>query len=236
MRVRGLTILLLVAGLLLVIPTALAKGPAGATIEGDGIKGTLVIDQGAEVGQGTAMSQLVDSVGFFELAFGERKPLTEPPTRVIGKQRLIITWDMGSGNTIVQEVYHRAEGGPVTYIEPGRRIWDSTTTTGGWFRVTGDIETPLIELGVSPDAFPNAAAAAVKSATDTQLEPVTNAESSPATAATPASAVAPPNGSAMPTGSTADGRAIAGIAVAVAVLVAAAGAGTWARRRRPMPH
>lgn len=235
MRIRGLTIGVLVAGLLLVIPAALAKGPAGATIEGEGVKGKLVVDQPGEPGQGTAMSQLVERVGFFELAFGQgTASLAQPPTNDLGKQRLVITWDMGSDHTITQEVYHRAQGGPVTYIEPGQRFWDdSTKTAGGWYRVRGDIETPLVQLGVSPDAF--AIPTEAKSVKDAGAEQVTKATSAPVAAPT-LTTVAAPSGSTTPSGSTINGRVIAAIAVATAVLVVAVAAGTLTRRRRLMPH
>lgn len=134
-------------------PAALAKGPVGATIEGDGIEGMLEIDQPGELGQGTPMSHFVDELGFFDLVFGESaKKYAAQPTNALGDSRLVISWDM-AGETIVQELYLEADGGPVTHVAAGQKFWEGTgTTTGGWKRVDSRIAGTLVALGVDEAA------------------------------------------------------------------------------------
>jgi hypothetical protein len=41
--------------------------------------------------------------------------------------------------TIVQQVYPYAEGGPVTFVEPGQAVFD-TTASGGWYRAGPELK------------------------------------------------------------------------------------------------
>jgi hypothetical protein len=113
---RSVIVTLIVAAAVALGPTAFAKGPLGAMIEGEGVTGSLVIDEPGEIGQGTAMSELVEAAGFFPLVFGDGAVTTNPPTKATGKQRIVITWDLGDGDTVVEEIYHRAADGPLAYV------------------------------------------------------------------------------------------------------------------------
>lgn len=251
---RATLLAALVVGLLSITPAAHAKGPAGAVIEGDGVSGALVIDKPGELGQGTPMSQLVEAVGFFELTFGESAKISKTqPTKAIGKSRIVITWDMTGGDTIVQEIYHHAEGGPVTYIEPGQEFWEDTAVVvGGWFTITKDIATPLTALGVDESAVSHllTKSAAAKSTVGEAADPVKStepaktatksgdADAAAATGAakTPAAAETTPgnnNPAAPPAATSSDISLILGAAVLFAAII---GAGAWMRQRRPMPR
>ena len=234
MKLRSIVVAGLIVTLLVIGPAAFAKGPSGAVIEGDGVAGTLVVNQPGEHGQGTAMSDLVQAVGFFELTFGDSKGvMDEAPTATLGKQRIVITWDMAADDVIVQEVYHHAEGGPVTYVAPGQGFWEETDeTAGGWYRITGDIATPLIELGVDASAFD------VPKAADEKAAPLEVKQPQPAAAAKStvsdlAGGQAAQERAPLTERSSQTGIAIP-LAIAVATLVAIMGTAAWVFRRRPI--
>lgn len=237
MRTRSIVIAGVLAVVMAITPAALAKGPLGAVIEGDGVTGQLVIDQPGELGQGTAMSELVEAAGFFELTFGDAAGvLDEAPTDTLGKQRIVITWDMADGDTIVQEVYHKAAGGPVSYVAPGQTFWEDTEqTAGGWF-VTGDIAGPLIELGVAAEAFE---LPSVVDAKETEAEvkapPVVDAaKGAAASSKDETGAAVAPQVQAPVTERTATSDTPIQAIVAVAAVIAIMGTALWMLRRRPI--
>ncbi len=227
-------IALLIVAFLINAPAAFAKGPSGATIEGDGVKGAVVVERPGELGQGTAMSRLVEAVGFFELTFGESAKVSAgQPTKSLGKSRLVITWDMTDGDTIIQHIYHDAAGGPVAHMAPGQRFWaDTATTAGGWFTITGDIATPLVELGVDETAVGHLL---MKKAEPVEkAEPVKKVEPDKPDPAVAVTAAAAPTG----TSSLAESSGVDSALIVAAVLLIAGmiGVGTWMTRRRPMPR
>jgi len=248
---RIASLLLLLFLFMLQAPIAHAKGPLGASIEGDGVAGVLDIRQAGETGQGTAMSRFVEAIGFFELTFGKSTQVaTSQPTQTLGKSRLTITWDMGGGDTIEQELYLHAAGGPVSHVAGGQKFWENTTSTvGGWFTISGDIATPLMELGVRESAVAHLTA---KDAADKDLankdvakkdvakkdaadkDAATKDLATKDLATTESAAVA-----AGPTASAAGGSSAQpngpGAMPAVAIVLAAAiiGVGTWIRMRHP---
>jgi hypothetical protein len=259
---RVLQIGLLVVVLMSLAPAAYAKGPLGATIEGDGVDGRIVIDQRGELGQGTAMSRFVEVVGFFDLTFGESPVVSAvQPTTSLGKTRMTISWDMGEGSTIVQELYLHAGGGPVTYVAPGQQFWEEGwMTEGGWFTITGDVATALIEFGVDEAAVAhlepetsgmkmmgreaNAEPAKTAEAADgTEIVGTTNSvatvEPEPMTTATkteaaPAANAVPANGTS--TAPSEPTNIMLPLAVAILLVGGLIGMRSWRRRGRPAPR
>lgn len=231
---RSILVATVVAAVLLAASAALAKGPTGATIEGEGVTGTLDIDEPGELGQGTPMSDLVAAAGFFPLVFGDDTVTSEPPTTALGRP-LLITWRMGD-DEVVEEIYLHASGGPVAHVAPGQLFWDDTHASGGgWLRVTEGIAAPLIDLGVDEAAL-------------SHLRPDRAAEGAPAPATTPA----PPPGATLtpvplqdgtvrttttpaPSPPTASRSVALGLAAAAA-LGGAIGVAAWRNRRRPRMH
>lgn len=235
---RTTPVVLLVAVLMLHAPVAHAKGPAGATIEGDGIEGSVLVEQPGELGQGTAMSRLVEAVGFFELTFGKSPQVSaQAPTTALGKARWVITWDMSAGDTIVQEIYPDAAGGPVTHISPGQQFWEDTTgTVGGWFTITDDIAAPLVDLGVAEAAVARLikAASPISKSSD-ELTPATVAEgvaSTKKSEPTPGADV--PLKTEVGVGSNPAGLDAALLAAVLVLIATIIGGAAWMRRRRPM--
>ncbi len=244
MRRRIVLLLAVALVVVLQVPAAHAKGPAGGLIEGAGVDGVINVAQPGELGQGTPMSRLVEVVGFFDLTFGEsKKVLTEQPTKFLGKCLITITWDMTERSSITQHIYLDAVGGPVTHVAPGQTFWDGWETVGGWMVVTGDLATPLIELGVDESMFPTRAAPPAKKSALTKTESVTNGPAktepavkapvektaTPTTVAVPAAPATPPTPSSTGFG--------AGAALVIGLLLAAVlAAGVWSRLRHPVPR
>lgn len=227
-------------------PAAYAKGPSGASIVGDGVDGVLSVDEAGELGQGTAMSRFVEAVGFFDLVFGDSPDVVQSPAVKTGEASLVITWDMGDGSTIVQELFLDGVDGPLpdpmTHVVPGQEFWDNWRTEGGWLTVTADIAGPLVELGVDAAVLghraatdePAGATPAVPERTppekgsDIGTEPGTVQPAAVAAAATGAAGAEiprEPTGPALPPG-----------AVATLLVGGIIGAGTWMRRRRLAPR
>jgi hypothetical protein len=128
-------VLLAIAGL--AIPTAAsAKGPAGAVIEGPGIDGRLKVPGAGEY-RGTPLGDLTHYAGFFPAVFGGEPtdPMREDRPKGELGPRYTITYSLPTGEETVeirQDMYPYAKP-PVTYTEPGQRVYDGRETRGGWY-------------------------------------------------------------------------------------------------------
>ena len=110
--------------------------PASGSIEGEGLTGPVDIDPTSGPGvSGDAFFRLVEQAGFFPATMGlvPDPMLDEAPTGDLGAE-LVVTWQVdehgvGSG-TLRQLIYLHAEGGPLTYTEPGQAFFDGMTAAG----------------------------------------------------------------------------------------------------------
>jgi len=100
----------------------------------------------------TPLGRLVESAGFFPLAFGQSP---DPTTRTRPKGELgpsvRITWRVpapdGGTDALVQDVYPWADA-PVSYMAPGQRFFDGQRTHGGWLLGSDGLKPVLVELGL----------------------------------------------------------------------------------------
>jgi hypothetical protein len=143
--------LLVVAVAALAAPNvAAAKGPSDATNSGPGLASPLLISGNGEGDTSTDLGLLVAESGFFPQTFGQSpNPLLRAkPTAQLGS-RYTVTYTVPgpSTDTLRQELYPYAAGGPVSYMEPGQKIWDQKTH-GGWFRGTSQLKTRLVAAGL----------------------------------------------------------------------------------------
>jgi hypothetical protein len=151
MRVRIFAIAIaIVLAVLLAPATAHAKGPNAATIDGAGLTAPIPVDHG---GGERGLSTLIDQTGFFSATFREQPDpmLDAAPTQDLGPM-LVVSWNVPSGqttaDTIRQEVYPYAAGGPVVYTAPGQSFLQSERTRGGWYRAPAALTATLTQLGV----------------------------------------------------------------------------------------
>jgi hypothetical protein len=128
--------------------TAVAKGPTAATITGPGLDSALSIS-GTE-GSGD-LGLLVQEAGFFPAAFDQSPDpmLDKRPSGRLGP-RYVILHDLGS-DTLRQDLYPYAAGGPVSYMKPGQRFWEQRTR-GGWYRGTSALKDMLVRAGLPAKA------------------------------------------------------------------------------------
>lgn len=214
-----------VAAVMVAFPLAsFAKGAAGAALEGQGIDGTLVVDQAGELGQGTAMSVFAERAGFFELVFGDGRVQDEPLIVDI-EPTIVVKWDM-IGAWIVQDLYFQKDGSVVAYVAPGQEFWEDTAkTVGGWMSIKADLIKPLTDLGVDVSALPQKVA-------DREPVPAPKAETPAPEPAPAAPAPVPVEPAPVAPAPVASEGAISAVPILVAALVVGlAGAGLAARRR-----
>jgi hypothetical protein len=154
-RTRIITLAVAVAALALPAAAA-AKGPAEATISGPGLQSPLTIGGNGEGDTSTALGLLVTESGFFPQTFGQSpNPLLRGrPAGRLGTQYVVTYTVPGpSTDTLRQQLYPYAAGGPVSYMQPGQKIWDQQTH-GGWYRGTSQLRTRLVAAGL-PKADPD---------------------------------------------------------------------------------
>jgi hypothetical protein len=132
---------------------AAAKGPSGASISGPGLNRPLAIDGYGEGGTTTPLGILVSEGGFFAQAF-EQTPsmiLQARPKDRLGP-RYKVTYTVpgeNAGDSILhQDLYPYASRGPVTYMAPGQKLWETNSTQGGWYRGTLLLKQTLVKAGL----------------------------------------------------------------------------------------
>lgn len=139
----------------LVLPaTALGKGPSEAVIDIPG--GPAIRLTGYGESSGTSLGDLTQQAGFFEAAFGQA-PDPMLPSRPKGDlgPRYTITYTVPTGtgvsDRIRQELYPYAATGPVTYMQPGQRLFGEETP-GGWFQADPRLKDLLVSAGLPATA------------------------------------------------------------------------------------
>ena len=138
---------------------ALAKGPLEATVSGPGLEGAVSVRGDGEGATGTPLGRLVESAGFFPLAFGQ-EPDPTTATRPKGDLgpaytvRFGVPGPDGKDSTLIQTTYPYANP-PVLYMAPGQRFFGGQRTHGGWLLAADGLKPLLVELGL-PESAPTA--------------------------------------------------------------------------------
>jgi hypothetical protein len=142
-----------VAGALLAPAAATAKGPSTATIAGPGLAHAIDIVGHSEGDSTTPLGILVTEGGFFAQVFEQtpRTTLRARPKTWLGPSYRV-TYTMPGGNmgdsTLRQDLYPYATNGPITYMAPGQKFWDTNSTIGGWYRGTRELKRTLVKAGL----------------------------------------------------------------------------------------
>jgi hypothetical protein len=148
------SLLFFLAAAVLALPSvAAAKGPDQATLTGPGLDSPLSLS-GTE-GSGD-LGLLVQEVGFFPAAFDQSPDpmLDKRPASRLGPRYQIVYRVPGPdsvADTLRQELYPYAAGGPLSYMKPGQPYWDQRTR-GGWFRGTSVLKDMLVKAGLPAKA------------------------------------------------------------------------------------
>lgn len=138
---------------------ALAKGPSQARITGAGLAHAIIVSGNGEPGQPGLLGTLAVQTGLFPVMFGpnvpEPPPLRTPPTASLGPRYTIVYTVYGEFTRpgqqfgqIRQDLYPRADGGPVIYTPQGQP--GGPLPFFGWFRAGRHLPRTLAKLGVPP--------------------------------------------------------------------------------------
>lgn len=144
-------VLLLLAVLTLGAPAAvLAKGPSAASIDGPGTGGG--IDVKGNLTPDSPLFQLSERTGFFPAVFRQSPdPIRDsrPPGDLGPRYTITYTVPGPEGETFVlrQDVYPYAAPRPVTYMEPGQKVY-RVETRGGWFVAGPRLKETLVSAGL----------------------------------------------------------------------------------------
>jgi hypothetical protein len=144
-------VLFLVAAAALGIPgAAAAKGPSVASIDGPGTGGG--IDVNGNLAPGSPLLELSEGAGFFSAVFRQTPDpmLNSRPGGDLGpKYTITYTVPGPEGKTFVlrQDVYPYATPSPVTYMEPGQKVY-RIETRGGWFVADARLKEELVSAGL----------------------------------------------------------------------------------------
>lgn len=144
MRIR-VFLLVVVTTLLAPATVASAKGPVGATVDGDGYAAPVELRLDGRW-------ELVEDLGFYATVFRTEpdRTLDAAPTGDLGP-RLVVSWEVpgpgGDVEVVRQDVYPFAPAGPVTYLAPGQDVLGQTTH-GGWFAAPAGLADDLAAAGV----------------------------------------------------------------------------------------
>lgn len=139
-----------IAALALLAPgSAAAKGPSEAKITGPGLSSALTINGVGEGDVSTDLGVLVEDTGFFAQVFGQSpSPLLAAQPAQLGPRYLVTYTVPPAPDSLEQDLYPYAAGGPVSYMRAGQRFWDAQSTVGGWYRGTGRLKAMLIKAGL----------------------------------------------------------------------------------------
>jgi hypothetical protein len=158
--VKPIFVLLAIAALALPT-TALAKGPASATLEGPGTGGGINLSGGGE-NFGTPLGDLVQYAGFFPAMFRQTPdPMTDSRPKGDLGPKYTVTYTLpgpdGQTDQVTQDIYPYANP-PVSYTEPGQKFYETEGSRGGWYVSTRAMRERLIDAGL-PRTPPTVASA-----------------------------------------------------------------------------
>jgi hypothetical protein len=150
---RVLTILAAVAVVVLgTAGPALAKGPDQATITGPGLAEPIVVADGGEPGMAGNLSDLAEKSGLYLAMFndpGARAAAVQQPAGHLGpKYQIAYRVPADGTESVRQDLYPSAAGGPLTYTPAGQSVFGSTPVISGWFRGEAGLDALLTRLGV----------------------------------------------------------------------------------------
>ena len=150
-------LLVSLAAVCVVAPSALGKGASEATITGPGLGEPITLAGEGQAG-GEQLMQIAEAAGFFPAVFS-RSPdpmLDERPAGTLGPKYRVEYVMPGPNNeldVLVQEFYPYAQPVPVSYVAPGQPFWTTEETRGGWFVATAALKDQLVAAGL-PETAP----------------------------------------------------------------------------------
>jgi hypothetical protein len=147
-------ILIPIAALALLAPgSAAAKGPSEAKITGPGLSSAVIIRGDGEGSPSSALGVLVQDGGFFPQVFSQSpSPMLAAQPSQLGPRYLVTYTVPPTPDTLEQELYPYAVGGPVSYMRAGQKFFTTQATVGGWYRGTQRLKAMLIKAGLPKES------------------------------------------------------------------------------------
>jgi hypothetical protein len=136
--------------------SAFGKGPSAATVDGSGAGGGITFGSNGGPPDGGPLGTLAQQAGLYPAVFAQQPDpmLDRRPKGDLGP-RYTITWTVPGPNNetwkLRQDVYPYASPAPVTYMEPGQKVYASETR-GGWFQATSELKRTLVDAGLPSTA------------------------------------------------------------------------------------
>lgn len=148
MKLRIVVAAVLGAALGLAPTPVSAKGPDALTLTGPGLEDPVRIDRGAGLGA-QQVSVLVEAANLYT-AFGYPAAKALSPIAPPGERgpRYVATYSMSGGDTVRQDLYPFAEGGPLAYTPPDQSMYGKAAYGSGWQRVDDHMDSLLVSFGV----------------------------------------------------------------------------------------
>ncbi len=142
----------------LLAPTASAKGATRAVITGPGLADPIVLtEEGATGGE---LAALADESGFYIGAWGAlpHRRIHEPAGDLGPRYSITYTMLGEDGDEVVQYVFPYAEPRPITYMPAHQPLWSGgRETVSAWVAAHADLRRTLVGLGL-PATRPSSAA------------------------------------------------------------------------------
>lgn len=156
--VRTVTRVSLASALLLLIaPSASAKGPSQAVVSGPGIEHHIVVRPPGASTIGADLAALIESSGIFPQLWCRacqdvtaKRPAGPLGPMYVVRYRMSSELTGGSASWVEQHVYPFAAPTPVTFLAPGQAYW-GRRTVGGWYMAAPRLERILVGIGVPKD-------------------------------------------------------------------------------------
>jgi hypothetical protein len=151
---------------LALVPSALAKGPIEASIEGPGLQSPITLGGAGPdaLAPHQPLMRLAEGAGFFPAAFGRaswddgdpRTKESDPmlpgrPSGALGPRydvTYLVPGPEGVEDVLHQHLYPYAASGPVSYMPPGQPFFGWRETAGGWFRAMPVVLRTLVAAGL----------------------------------------------------------------------------------------
>jgi hypothetical protein len=131
---------------------AAAKGPTAATITGPGLQAPIQLHGDPEGAPDSRFGRLLQGGGFFQQVFRQVPDATlraQPKVRLGPRYDVVYLLPTPAGKALIrQQLYPYAQGGPLTYVQPGQVFYGGMETRGGWIQAPQGLLPTLVTFGL----------------------------------------------------------------------------------------
>lgn len=129
-----------------------AKGVRDVTIKGPGIPRSMTVDRPTTSALAQASRLYVATSHQPAGVVEDRRPSERLGSRYVATWGWLVAVD--TTKPLRQVLYPFAEGGALSYVPPGQRVFDHGPFKGGWIRVGAPLTEVMVALGALPRTAP----------------------------------------------------------------------------------